>query len=165
MKLIYDNFDTPMGEMTAVFMEDALVHLDFSDCPQRVKRHLQGCFPGHEKTNKTNPQQIRGRMGKYFKGDKDAFKDLKLNTGGTKFQQSVWHALQAIPYGKTLSYAELARDIRNPKAVRAVGSANGCNPISIIIPCHRVIGKDGSLTGYAGGINRKQALLELEGVL
>ena len=162
MKLTFDSFDTPIGDMTAVFCADTLVHLDFSDCPRRVKRHLDGRFPGHEKTSKANPQQIRGRIGKYFNGHKDAFKDLKLDTGGTDFQQSVFCALQAIPHGKILSYAELARDINKPKAVRAVGSANGHNPIAIIIPCHRVIGSNGSLTGFGGGLDAKRHLLALE---
>ncbi len=99
----------------------------------------------------------------YFQGRLKRF-DLRLAPRGTAFQQEVWQALQAIPYGKTTSYSELAERIGNPKAVRAVGTANGANPISIIIPCHRVIGRDGSLTGYAGGLSRKALLLKLEGV-
>jgi len=165
MKLVFDTFETPMGEMTAVFSGEALCQLDFSDCKDRIEKLLRRRYPDHEKTGQKNPMGIRDKVLDYFKGDGDAFKDLKLETGGTVFQQSVWRALQDIPRGSTLSYRELAQNIDRPKAVRAVGSANGSNPIAIIIPCHRVIGSDGALTGYAGGIDRKRQLLELEGAL
>lgn len=102
-------------------------------------------------------QQLRA----YFSGELTEF-DLPLDLRGTDFQVSVWKALLTIPYGETISYAELARRIGNPKAVRAVGAANGKNPIPIIVPCHRVIGSNGTLTGYAGGLHVKQALLSLE---
>ncbi|MFZ6046543.1 methylated-DNA--[protein]-cysteine S-methyltransferase [Pseudomonas sp. CR3202] len=99
----------------------------------------------------------------YFQGRLKRF-DLRLAPRGTAFQQQVWRALQDIPYGRTTSYSELAESIGRPKSVRAVGTANGANPIAIVIPCHRVIGRDGSLTGYAGGLSRKALLLKLEGV-
>lgn len=104
------------------------------------------------------------QLDEYFAGRRRHF-DLRLAPRGTAFQQAVWQALQGIPYGKTCSYGELARQLGRPQAMRAVGAANGANPISIVIPCHRVIGRNGSLTGYAGGLPRKQLLLELEGVL
>ncbi len=97
----------------------------------------------------------------YFAGERKQF-DLPLEMEGTEFQLSVWRELQRIPYGETISYLELARRIGNPKAVRAVGLANGQNPIPIIVPCHRVIGSDGSLTGFGGGMENKRKLLELE---
>ena len=97
----------------------------------------------------------------YFKGDRTTF-DLEMTIQGTAFQKKVWQELVKIPYGETISYGELARRIGNPKASRAVGMANGKNPIPIIIPCHRVIGKNGSLTGFGGGIDVKKKLLELE---
>ncbi len=103
------------------------------------------------------------QLERYFEGRLKRF-DLALAPRGTPFQQRVWQALLQIPYGQTTSYSELAERLGNPKAVRAVGTANGANPISIIIPCHRVIGRDGSLTGYAGGLPRKALLLKLEGV-
>lgn len=102
------------------------------------------------------------QLDEYFSGRRQQF-ELPLAPRGTAFQQQVWQALQRIPYGRTCSYSDLAGEIGRPQAVRAVGTANGANPISIIIPCHRVIGRDGSLTGYAGGLPRKQLLLELEG--
>ena len=108
-------------------------------------------------------QEGNVRLKKYFAGDWDAFDSLPLLTGGTTFQQSVWASLQTIPVSETISYDQLAGAIENPKAVRAVASANARNPIAVIIPCHRVIGKDGSMRGYAGGIHRKAWLLEHEG--
>ena len=99
---------------------------------------------------------------RYFNGEPESFSDIPLSPKGTAFQQAIWTALRQIPYGKTASYGGLAESINNPKAVRAVGGAVGSNPISIIIPCHRVVGTNGSLTGYAGGIDKKISLLELE---
>ncbi len=101
------------------------------------------------------------QLTEYFSGNRTKF-DLPLAATGTAFQQLVWQALCRIPYGETWSYQQLADEIGNPKAVRAVGLANGKNPISVIVPCHRVIGKSGKLTGYAGGVETKQKLLELE---
>ncbi|NQD92953.1 methylated-DNA--[protein]-cysteine S-methyltransferase [Pseudomonas sp. CrR25] len=102
------------------------------------------------------------QLDQYFAGRRQHF-ELRLAPQGTAFQQAVWRALQAIPFGQTSCYSALAAQIARPKAVRAVGAANGANPISIVIPCHRVIGRDGSLTGYAGGLPRKALLLKLEG--
>jgi methylated-DNA-[protein]-cysteine S-methyltransferase len=104
------------------------------------------------------------QLREYFDGRRTSFA-LPLAPAGTAFQQRVWMALRAIPYGQTVSYGDIARTIGNPKAVRAVGLANGRNPISIIVPCHRVIGSDGALTGYGGGIERKQWLLTHEGAI
>ena len=104
----------------------------------------------------------RTKSFRYFSGEAIQF-TVPISAKGTSFQQSVWQALTTIPYGETWSYAQLADAIGNPKAVRAVGLANGKNPVSVIVPCHRVIGKNGKLTGYAGGVERKQRLLVIEG--
>tara|TARA_R110000868_G_scaffold97875_3_gene269256 strand:+ start:16882 stop:17355 length:474 start_codon:yes stop_codon:yes gene_type:complete len=101
------------------------------------------------------------QLNEYFEGPRKQF-DLKLNPEGTPFQKKVWEALQTIPYGKTVSYLDLSKQLGDVKAIRAVANANGKNPLWIIIPCHRVIGSDGSLTGYAGGLHRKQWLIEHE---
>ena len=101
------------------------------------------------------------QLGEYFAGERTAF-DLELSPEGTDFQRRVWAMLREIPYGKTTTYGSLANELGNPKTVRAVGLANGRNPIAVIIPCHRVIGADGSLTGFGGGLERKRALLDLE---
>lgn len=101
------------------------------------------------------------QLNEYFKGTRKQF-NLKLNPQGTDFQKKVWHTLKGIPYGRTLSYLELSKQLGDVKAIRAVANANGKNPLWIIVPCHRVIGSDGSLTGYAGGLHRKKWLLEHE---
>jgi methylated-DNA-[protein]-cysteine S-methyltransferase len=106
-------------------------------------------------------KEVRRQLEAYFSGKLREF-ELPLAMEGTDFQLCVWNALRTIPYGETISYAQLATRIGNPKAVRAVGLANGCNPIPIIVPCHRVIGSDGSLTGFGGGLPTKQKLLDLE---
>jgi len=106
-------------------------------------------------------EQATAQLGEYFAGERTAF-DLALILDGTPFQKRVWNALREIPYATTISYGELARRIGQPRAFRAVGLANGRNPISVIVPCHRVIGADGTLTGYGGGLERKQLLLGLE---
>jgi methylated-DNA-[protein]-cysteine S-methyltransferase len=121
---------------------------------------LTALYLRHDETAPTTG----GPFDAYFAGELDAF-DLDLDPQGTPFQRRVWDELRRIPFGETISYSELARRLGDPKLVRAVGVANGRNPISIVIPCHRVIGADGSLTGYAGGLPRKQLLLELEGAL
>jgi methylated-DNA-[protein]-cysteine S-methyltransferase len=108
-------------------------------------------------------EEVIGQLDEYFTGARKSF-DVPLNPIGTRFQLSVWAGLREIPYGKTISYGELARWIGNPRAVRAVGRANGSNPIAVIVPCHRVIGADGTLTGYGGGLDRKAKLLAIEGV-
>ena len=118
-----------------------------------------------EMQTSTNPIIVEAckQFDEYFAGKRKMF-DLPLSPqGGTHFQQTVWKQLQEIPYGQTISYSQLAQAIHNPKACRAVGSANGKNPISIIIPCHRVIAADGSIGGYAGGLDMKKQLLDLEG--
>lgn len=107
-------------------------------------------------------QETENQLKKYFKGELKEFK-ISINPSGTEFQQSVWRELQLIPYGKTISYQGLANRLGDPKTIRATASANGQNPLAIIIPCHRVIGANGDMTGYAGGIHRKKKLLSLEG--
>jgi methylated-DNA-[protein]-cysteine S-methyltransferase len=113
------------------------------------------------KENKAPFAEVIWQLQAYFDGELREF-DLPLAPEGTEFQLQVWRGLRTIPYGETISYGQLAQRIGNPKAVRAVGLANGCNPIPVIIPCHRVIGSDGSLTGFGGGLSNKKKLLDLE---
>jgi methylated-DNA-[protein]-cysteine S-methyltransferase len=164
MKLVFDTFPTPLGEMTAVILADTLCVLKFSDTPVGIEPFMKH-FGIYKKSRKINPLNIRGRIGAYFMGEPNSFKGLKLDTGGTPFQQTVWQGLQKIPPGLTLSYCEFASYIGRPRAQRAVGTANSHNPVAIIIPCHRVIAKNGTLAGYAGGIDRKRQLLTLEATL
>ena len=164
MKLVFDTFPTSLGEMTVVIHEDTLCVLEFNDIPVGIESFMKR-FGVYKKSTEINPLNIRGRISAYFKGELDAFKGLKLDTGGTPFQQIVWRGLQKIPPGHTLSYSAFASYIGRPKAQRAVGTANGHNPVAIIIPCHRVIAKNGTLSGYAGGVERKHQLLAHEASL
>ena len=165
MKILCDSFASPVGEITAHVADNALIHLDFADCDARTQRLLGRRFGDIRPERTENPLEIRTRAAGYFAGDWDAFEDIALEPGGTEFQREVWAGLRRIPRGQAISYAALAQSIRRPAAVRAVGRANALNPIAIIVPCHRVIGKDGTLTGYAGGLERKEWLLRHEGAL
>jgi methylated-DNA-[protein]-cysteine S-methyltransferase len=121
-------------------------------------------FPGDEPTGDRDPAALRAaaaQLSEYFAGRRTAF-DLALDLRGTALQRAVWDRLQAIPYGETITYTRLAADLGRPAAVRAVGAAVGRTPVPIVVPCHRVVGSDGSLRGYAGGLDRKRALLDLE---
>jgi len=145
--------ETPLGRFLAVLdVTGALVALEF-DADASPWRDL----PHDDRRSRAVSDELR----RYFAGELRAF-TLARAPAGTPFQRRVWNELVRIPYGETISYAELACRIDAPKAVRAVGRANGANPIAVVVPCHRVIGADGTLTGYAGGLARKRALLELE---
>jgi methylated-DNA-[protein]-cysteine S-methyltransferase len=150
--------ETPLGPMLMVAEEAQLTGLYFFG--QKYQAQLSATWT--EAPEVAVLREARRQLDEYFAGERPAF-DLPLAPTGTSFQQSVWTALCAIPYGETMSYGALAESIGARHGVRAVGAAVGRNPISIVIPCHRVIGADRSLTGYAGGLPRKQALLELEG--
>lgn len=155
---------TPLGPMIGGATSDTLVLLEFADrralekqCQTVCKRFNAILVPGDNKVLQRTEQQLD----EYFSGQRQQF-ELPLAFPGTDFQQQIWTALQNIPYGRTESYAALAKAVGNPNAVRAVGRTNGDNRLAIVIPCHRVVGADGKLTGYAGGLWRKQKLLELE---
>ncbi len=157
-------FTTKLGPMFACATDKGLCLLDFTDrrmleteFKDLVKRCDGVILPGKNKYL----DQVQKELEEYFHGKRKEF-DVTLDPVGTDFQKSVWQVLQKIPYGETWSYKQQAEVLGNVKAVRAVANANGCNKIGFIIPCHRVIGSDGSLTGYGGGLNRKQWLLNLE---
>lgn len=153
--MFYDIIDTPLGRMTLVGDERALIHIDLPEARRPLQR------PTHWRRDAKRFEEERRQFEHYFDGRLKTF-DLPLAPRGTTFQQEVWRGLCDIAYGETISYAELARRIGRPKASRAVGLANGANPLAIIIPCHRVIGANGNLTGYGGGMNAKRWLLDLE---
>jgi AraC family transcriptional regulator of adaptative response/methylated-DNA-[protein]-cysteine methyltransferase len=165
--IVMERFDTPLGPMFVAATSRGVCLLEFTD-----RRMLETEFRDLQKRLGTridyggnaHTEQARQEVAEYFAGTRTRF-DLALETPGTAFQQQVWDALQTIPYGEIASYAEQARRIGNPKAVRAVARANGMNRIAIVIPCHRVIGSNGSLTGYAGGLERKRWLLRHEGAV
>ncbi len=154
--MLYRMLDSPIGRLLLAGDQAGIRLLLFAQGRDRRVRPDPGWTPDGGALD-TAAQQLS----EYFGGRRRAF-DMPLAPEGTPFQQTVWKALRDIPYGETTSYGELARRIGNPKAVRAVGLANGSNPISIVIPCHRVIGSNGSLVGYGGGLPIKQALLALE---
>ncbi len=164
--IITSSYKSPVGELILGVYDNKLCLADWKyrkmrgAIDKRINSHLRSTFStGNHKLLDQTAQQLDA----YFKGDLKKF-DLPLQLIGTDFQKSVWNELQSIYYGTTCSYISLSRKLKNEKAIRAVASANGANAISIIIPCHRIIGADGSLTGYAGGIKAKKKLLEHEGI-
>ena len=157
MQLVYMYMDSPVGALKLVAHDHALVAVMW-DNEDHKRVRLAELIQDHQ-----HPmlQRVKKQLEQYFAGQRQQF-DLPLDFQGTDFQQQVWQTLLTIPYGETRSYKEIAVQIGNEKAVRAVGAANGRNPISIIAPCHRVIGSSGALVGFAGGLDKKQILLSLE---
>jgi methylated-DNA-[protein]-cysteine S-methyltransferase len=153
--VFYTTFESPVGPLLLAGDADALRLVSFES-----SKHAAPPQADWKQDNAPFAEVIR-QLQAYFRGELREF-DVPLALKGTEFQRRVWNALREIPYGETISYLQLAERIGNPRAVRAVGLANGSNPIPIIVPCHRVIGSDGSLTGFGGGISTKKKLLELE---
>lgn len=146
--IYYEELESPIGVLAIEADEESLLSVLFKSANRK-------------QTPNSITKQCKKQLKEYFAGKREEF-DLPLKMEGTPFQQKVWGALLKVPYGKTSTYGNQAKMIKNPKAIRAVGSANGKNKISIIVPCHRIIGADGTLTGYAGGLNVKKWLLEHE---
>jgi methylated-DNA-[protein]-cysteine S-methyltransferase len=168
LQLFVARVPSPLGALRLIWDEDARVRaLDFDDFEPRM-HHLLDTHYGSERPRLIDapaPADVANRLASYFGGELRALDDVGVACGGSPFQRDVWTALRKIPVGSTLSYGDLAKAIGRPAAVRAVGAANGANPIAIIVPCHRVIGANGTLTGYGGGIDRKRWLLTHEGAL
>lgn len=157
MKYYYKKMKSPVGKLTLIASDKGLAAVLWeNDRPDRVKVHSD-----HEDNRHPVLLKAEKQLNEYFKGERDSF-DIELDFVGTDFQKKVWAALLTIPFGETRSYGELASKLGDKNASRAVGSANGKNPISIICPCHRVIGASGKLTGFAGGLEAKAFLLALE---
>ncbi|MDR2854066.1 MAG: methylated-DNA--[protein]-cysteine S-methyltransferase [Prevotellaceae bacterium] len=153
--------ETPLGTMFAIANNEALLVLDFVEGKNFLKHKNQ--FQNITEQSNLVLEQTEQELIKYFKGELKEF-SIPIKFTGTDFQQEVWKEIQKIPYGTTISYAKEAANLHVPRSVRAVANANGQNKISIIVPCHRIIGTDGSLTGYASGVERKKCLLELENI-
>jgi methylated-DNA-[protein]-cysteine S-methyltransferase len=165
LQLLTDRIQTPIGEMLIVAdRQGNLRATDWTDHETRMHRLLRLHYGknGFRLEPTRNPSGLADAITRYFAGELEVIDALPVRTGGTPFQRQVWRALRKIACGTTLSYARLAERIGRPAAVRAVGLANGSNPAGVVVPCHRVIGSDGSLTGYGGGIERKRWLLEHE---
>jgi len=154
----FDFYESPMGRMLIVATDQGLSGLYFAD--QKYYREVERDWPRgvHHKIVRETARELK----EYFAGTRKEF-DVPLAAEGTPFQTSIWRAICSVKYGQSITYLELARRAGHPEAVRAAGTATGRNPITIIVPCHRIVGSDGSLTGYAGGLQRKRALQELEG--
>ena len=163
-RLTLDRLATPIG--TALLVTDEAGFLrafNWTDYEPAMRAWIARHYPKAKLAEGRVPAGVRGPFEAYFKGDARALEAVPWRASGTAFQLKVWEALCGIPAGETLSYAGLAERIGRPTAVRAVGLANGANPLAVVIPCHRVIGTNGSLTGYGGGLPRKRWLLDLEG--
>ena len=174
---VFDQIETPIGEITIVVDQTGAMRMLWfdggDDKPKPGRRRMsssqvgwrtafQHRFPNSSVTPQRNPFGRSAILEAYFEGDMESLDKIPVVFGGTPFQNKVWKALCGIPVGTTMSYGALARQIGEPNAMRAVGLANGANPIGLVVPCHRVIGSNGSLTGYGGGLPRKKWLLEHE---
>ena len=153
--MIYTTVESPIGELLLLGDGDVLHGLYMQDGRKPI-----GVRPTWQREDSAFGD-VRKQLDEYFAGERTSF-DIQLHLDGSPFQRTVWHALTEIPYGETISYGELARRIGRPDRARAVGTANGQNPIAVIVPCHRVVGADGTLVGYGGGLENKRRLLELE---
>jgi methylated-DNA-[protein]-cysteine S-methyltransferase len=168
MKFLFSTIPSPLGELLLVTDEQEQVRaLDFADHKARLHRLLREHYGTYELAHARAPAIVSAALNRYFDGDLAALDSIPTATGGTDLERRVWQALRRIPVGRTTSYGELARELgfEDPRAAIDIGAANGANPVSIIVPCHRVIAKSGDLRGYAGGLHRKRWLLEHEGAL
>jgi len=161
-----DRLPSPIGTILLVFDEDGVLRaLDFEDCEARMLRLLRLHYGAVTPRTRAAPREIAERLNAYFAGDLETLGSIPWRTAGTPFQRSVWAALTKIAPGTTCAYGELAARLGRRNAQRAVGLANGANPVGIVVPCHRVIGAGGDLTGYGGGLHRKRWLLAHEGAI
>jgi methylated-DNA-[protein]-cysteine S-methyltransferase len=165
MMLHYDEFKSPIGRILFASDGDTICTLYFADFEDRMNAGLTRRFGRFESRSGSDPRKLKPLLRDYFDGDLQAFDGIPVSLGGTAFQKQVWDELRNIPAGKTWSYRKLAVKVNRPQAARAVGHANSLNPVSIIVPCHRVIGASSALVGYGGGLERKQWLLRHEGAL
>lgn len=153
----YDTFDSPQGKMLLVATEGGLCGLYFNG-----QKYFPGTREGKHAPNHALLRQAKRELKEYFSGKRKRF-NIPLVAEGTPFQRAVWKAISTVGFGETISYGELARRARHAGSARAAGAATGRNPLGIIVPCHRILGSNGTLTGYAGGLGRKRALLAFEG--
>ncbi len=163
-ELQVDRMQSPIGEIVVVVDRGQLCALDFGDDDRRLEQLLRRRYGAIRLVETPNPSGVSDRLLDYLAGDYRSVDAIPVAPAGTPFQRAVWSALRAIPPGTTLTYGQLACRLGKPAASRAVGAANGQNPISIVIPCHRLVGANHSLRGYAGGLDRKRWLLQHEGV-
>ena len=163
-KLLIDKISSPLGTLLVVSDGERLCALDYADYEQRMLKLLRAHYDQVHLRDAKNPAGVSRMRRAYLAGEISRIDAIPVNLGGTPFQRQVWSALRAIPPGTVMTYGELAEKLGRPTAYRAVGMTNALNPIAIVIPCHRLVGANGSLTGYAGGLERKRWLLAHEGV-
>ena len=156
--------DSPIGKLTVAARGSKVCLVHFGPESEKVRAALSSWYPDHAIEPAADPGGVVAVLGRYFAGDMTSLDEVEVELHGTDFQQRVWLALRSVAAGTTSSYAELARKVEAPAAVRAVGAANGANPVAVVLPCHRIIGSNGTLTGYGGGLDRKRWLLNHEGV-
>ncbi|HLO25658.1 MAG TPA: methylated-DNA--[protein]-cysteine S-methyltransferase [Geobacteraceae bacterium] len=164
-ELLVDCIPSPIGTIVIVVDGDRLCSLDFEDYTERMMRLLKRRYAEVQLKHVDDPHGFSTRIANYFEGDFESLTTIPVNTGGTPFQQQVWTALRDIPVGQTVAYSRLAARIGKPAAARAVGMTNSLNPVALVLPCHRVVGCNASLTGYAGGLDRKRWLLRHENAI
>ena len=164
MDLLVDEISCALGTIVIAARDGRLSSVDYGECRDRMMASLATRYGPVGLHPVLDPFGLSGSIRAYLAGDLCVIDDIPVDTGGTPFQRQVWSALRRIPAGSTVTYADLARDVGRPAATRAVGTINGHNPVAIVVPCHRVIGRDASLRGYAGGLWRKRWLLSHEGV-
>jgi methylated-DNA-[protein]-cysteine S-methyltransferase len=165
MKLKLHELESPIGLVLIVTDQEVVRAVDFADYRPRMDHLLMKHYGSVTLTTGDDELDAVSKLRAYFAGDLLAGQDLPMGTNGTEFQEKVWAALRTIPLGETVSYGAIARQIGQPTAIRAVGLANGANPIAILVPCHRVIGANSKMTGYGGGLERKAWLLRHEGAI
>jgi methylated-DNA-[protein]-cysteine S-methyltransferase len=156
--------ESPIGPLTLAARGDRVCLLHFGSDTPAIRACLARWYPGQPIAASDDPAGAATVLAAYFTGEVDALDEIPVEMNGTPFQKRVWEALRRVRAGTTAPYSEIARAIRAPAAVRAVGAANGANPVAVIVPCHRIIGSNGTLTGYGGGLERKEWLLRHEGV-
>lgn len=168
-ELTETTIETPIGPLRIAASDAGICRINFSPSERVLRDDLERRFGTvrftEDPKRRVQLDRARKALERYFAGRGDDFDALELDMGGTDFQRRVWDSLRRIPTGETRSYAQIAASVRRPKAVRAVGAANGANPIPVVVPCHRVIGSDGTMVGYGGRIPRKEWLLRLEGAM
>jgi methylated-DNA-[protein]-cysteine S-methyltransferase len=164
LQLQIATIDSPIGRLTVAAHGPRVCLVTFGPASARVRESLKAWYPDATIEPAADPGGVVGVLRRYFDGDLHSLDEVEVELHGTSFQRNVWLALRGVKAGTTLSYAQLAGRVGTPSAVRAVGAANGANPVAVVLPCHRIIGSHGSLTGYGGGLDRKRWLLGHEGV-
>ena len=155
--------DSPIGKLTVAARGSKVCLVHFGPISQSVRAALTAWYPEAKVEPGDDPGRVVSVLARYFDGELTSLDEVEVDLDGTPFQQRVWNALRTVAAGTTTSYAQLAGRVGAPAAVRAVGAANGANPVAVVLPCHRIIGSNGSLTGYGGGLDRKRWLLQHEG--